>query len=895
MSPKELLVETERAVGDKSLLELHTALITKSKELKAMEQSFESDSAHLASLEKKQSELEILVKQYQEHLHHVNEAKLIRCAIPLVRYLNLRDAARSARAARDEIGAAKRTSDKQIEPVTRIVKLCRELVKSTRESARDAVLTSANIVGTVDEALKRVSANEEAEDAHAGSVEKSKRDMQEALARVSSTKGKLDKKQLEIEKIREDLFQSGLLGPDGSDLLDQSPEIAAINAQIEKVVIKGNQIAREIENFGNQKIPLYDDARSCDREIDHLNREITALTSVANQKLRALEQMNKDTATAVRILRENNHGLQFEKEIYEPICLGLTAVAPELAAALENTIGVSKLTSFVAQTERDYLLFRNYMYDTRRIRINIVCVQNLRNSFQSSIPKEELERLGFDGVLIDYVRGSPVLMSALVQYTGVDQTPIRIDERNFNFSKVDTQSNIKNYVCGQYSYSVRSSYGSTSTRSEQLHPARILKLSVDSDHEENLQRRVREWQNRKQEIDDELKSIDARAAHSKSLEGELRIKKIELVERKRELMNRRLKFEKSQAELETINVELENSEKELALSRKRLTQLIEQKKRFVHDRAELNLNLTKQQLKSVKLFDNVIKSSLSKVQADAELTDAQLVENLMKEKAAEINSAQSISLAKQAQDEVKKVDRILSDDEKEGVNRVRDGKSVEDLEVLLDQTMARAELLKPADVNIMSDFKNREQEIEQFKIRHQRNEKVTAKGREEIEKIRMDWEPALQELISRINDQFFDALKAKKEDDFAEWSVEIRVKFRDNERLQVLDKHRQSGGERSVTTIAYLMALQKMSKSPFRVVDEINQGMDPRNERAVHAQMVHVACQKGGSQYFLITPKLLPNLTYHENMKILTIYNGDHQPEKFDVEGFLKNKKRRLS
>ena len=59
------------------------------------------------------------------------------------------------------------------------------------------------------------------------------------------------------------------------------------------------------------------------------------------------------------------------------------------------------------------------------------------------------------------------------------------------------------------------------------------------------------------------------------------------------------------------------------------------------------------------------------------------------------------------------------------------------------------------------------------------------------------------------------------------------TRYRENEQLSVLDSHRQSGGERAVSTIFYLMALQSLARAPFRVVDEINQGMDPRNERQV--------------------------------------------------------------
>src|SRR6478735_4213732 len=99
---------------------------------------------------------------------------------------------------------------------------------------------------------------------------------------------------------------------------------------------------------------------------------------------------------------------------------------------------------------------------------------------------------------------------------------------------------------------------------------------------------------------------------------------------------------------------------------------------------------------------------------------------------------------------------------------------------------------------------------------------------------------------------------------------------RANETLQRLDQHRQSGGERAVSTIFYLMALQSMAQAPFRVVDEINQGMDPRNERMVHERMVEVACREHTSQYFLITPKLLSGLRYDERMRVHTIVSGEH-------------------
>lgn len=42
-------------------------------------------------------------------------------------------------------------------------------------------------------------------------------------------------------------------------------------------------------------------------------------------------------------------------------------------------------------------------------------------------------------------------------------------------------------------------------------------------------------------------------------------------------------------------------------------------------------------------------------------------------------------------------------------------------------------------------------------------------------------------------------------------------------------------------------------------MDEINQGMDPENERDVFKQVLRCSSAEDTSQYFLATPKLLPS------------------------------------
>jgi len=134
------------------------------------------------------------------------------------------------------------------------------------------------------------------------------------------------------------------------------------------------------------------------------------------------------------------------------------------------------------------------------------------------------------------------------------------------------------------------------------------------------------------------------------------------------------------------------------------------------------------------------------------------------------------------------------------------------------------------------------------------------------------------------------------------YEVGMRVAFRNNEDMVALTAQRQSGGEKSVATIMYLMALQGLTTSPFRVVDEINQGMDERNERLVIDRIVKSCCSgskstAGGAdrsekftssqqqlqeyqnhkpQYFLVSPKLLQALRAidHPDVTVLMVWNG---------------------
>ena len=326
-----------------------------------------------------------------------------------------------------------------------------------------------------------------------------------------------------------------------------------------------------------------------------------------------------------------------------------------------------------------------------------------------------------------------------------------------------------------------------------------------------------------------------------------------------------------------------------------------------------------------ELLDAEVKLIEAKSDVEAlEERNAEIVQLLNQEEQlvfqAEAESTTSRATATKALKVCEVITTKATPDEVEHFTNVPDGTTLEDLEMDIAAEEAKLDYIHATNPNAIRDFERRQGEIEKLKGKLTDDaDKLQGYG-EQITKIRASWEPELDKLIEEISEAFsynFEQIGCAgqvgihKDEDFDQWAIQIKVKFRygpptnrtqkftfpltplpsrENESLQLLDQHRQSGGERSVSTIFYLMSLQSLARAPFRVVDEINQGMDPRNERMVHERMVEIACREHTSQYFLITPKLLTGLRYDRRMKMLCIQSGEYMPDdhrKTDVKSII--------
>ncbi|KAG6841292.1 hypothetical protein C0991_012462 [Blastosporella zonata] len=161
-----------------------------------------------------------------------------------------------------------------------------------------------------------------------------------------------------------------------------------------------------------------------------------------------------------------------------------------------------------------------------------------------------------------------------------------------------------------------------------------------------------------------------------------------------------------------------------------------------------------------------------------------------------------------------------------------DVRSLEELQAELFTQQANLELNLNTNPGVVEQYEKRKHDIEVLEKTIERKQAEAERIEKSIKTAKEKWQPALEKLVASIGEKFsasFDRIgcagevRISQNEDYEKWAIDILVKFRDTEKLQLLTGQRQSGGERSLTTILYLLSLTEEARAPFSLVDEINQ------------------------------------------------------------------------
>ncbi|CAG8443432.1 2028_t:CDS:10, partial [Acaulospora colombiana] len=786
MSPPELLMQTQRAVGEKELITWHERLIKLREEEKKLLATTKVDSDEIDNLEKRNSILERDVTRFKEREAILRRIQLYELRIPFARYgvaKNLYDEIKNERA---EAHSTYKRLLKENEPANaRKSELEDKLKEAGEENKR--------CLGSYNAKTKEMKET-------ANKLEKTEGDIDNARKELSSIKRRERTRQNLITQLRAEIndLEERTKVPPRVDTSDIDRRNGDINRRLREVSSQIDDINEKIQ----QKI---EESRNYNLEIISLQKQLKELDNVRRLRLDILRN-DYDTISAIEWIRKN--GDKLVARVYDPMLLEIDIKNMRYADAVESLLGNSTKT-FVCESDQDYHTITKALCDIQKLRINVLCISHLSmKDFPYPRSIEQLRAIGFEGYLLDQINAPPMLLTAICDQANFHRIPVAKNETDVNHNDILRRPEIRKYIAGNTSYSITSSkYGKklSQTYTTRIRPARIFTNTLNVEQRRNLERQLQEVQLKLQENDRIIGKLRNDEAKLNESVRTLREEKARIIEEKRSI-------QASLSEFERLKVKLDNKRSQLERQRPNPVKDDEKKLRgkireFARKRGRLVAEFQDHLKESKQLFSDRIVASLQHIQYFSELHE---LERRTKDRNEALKQAHvryvevdgrfssAKANAKRLLNEANAKIEDVDEETRLALQEISQGMSLDELEDAVASERAKADLHYVVNPHVIEMYDKRKAEIESIKSRLVVKTRELEKLTEELSSLKEKWVPKLEELVKKISQEFSNAfdreVRVSTHDDYDKWGIDILVKFRDNEKLQALTGQRQSGG-----------------------------------------------------------------------------------------------------
>jgi len=855
LTPVELLIETEKAAAPGDVYEQHQQLI----ELRAKEREItgklEEQNRKLTTLSKLNETMEALVQKIQQREEHLKKIKLLERKRPWVEYSEAREAC-------ERLRGTKNTRKKELEQAEAKFAPLKNALKEKQEELKSAEKKRGKLNEKVDkmrDGLNKLVGNDL--DRVVSEVERIKSEIfgqrqQRKIRETQITDLKRVVRQLEQELAATETTTNAI-------------EEDKIKTELKRVNEALKEIDAEVGEVEAQQARISKEGDRLNQGINKLSLELRQLDDVKSIKLEHVRRMAPDVMTAYEWIQANRSA--FKEPVYGPLCLEINLTDPSLARQFESVISRSNLLNFVVTHADDLTLLQRELVDRKNLVFNVTLVESLDTSARNEMNRNDLKQLGFVGVALDFVESPAPVQVVLVDILKLHLIPLAkgvIDHGRVEDSAI---RQLQKYASSEGSFEIiRSRYSNeVALKSMPLRDSLFFGASASEERKTSLRDRITEIRCELKKNSERMKRILQEKDTQIKKQAALRSEKEKISDQRRLVLEKfaEVRAKKNLLDLKKGNLEkligandagddirqedrLKRELKNLFLkhstvAEKAAEQLMEYKNLLVSIGSEFaslallegEIARLEEQVQACKLLNEDLRNSLA--QAEREFLK-------LKEQATSLYA-------------IANRDSAIDKDTQDAFSSLPD--TLEELDRMLHVERTRAEISNDPSISAsaLREYEQRKVAAGELQREIETARAVLSDLSVQMDKVHGQWLPAVESMTLAISGRFtafFAAMKCAGEvrlassgKEYEKWSLEILVRFRDTEPLHVLSAHRQSGGEKSVSTILFLLSLQELAKSPFRVVDEINQGMDARNERLVHSLIVDTATQSCQSQY----------------------------------------------
>uniref|UniRef100_A0A452V9I2 Structural maintenance of chromosomes protein 5 n=1 Tax=Ursus maritimus TaxID=29073 RepID=A0A452V9I2_URSMA len=871
LSKIELLEATEKSIGPPEMHRYHCELKNFREKEKQLETSCKEKTEYLEKMIQRNERYKQDVERFYERKRHLDLIEMLEAKRPWVEYENVRQEYEEVKLARDRAKEEVRKLKEGQIPMTRRI----EEIEKQRHVLEARIKEKATDIKETSQKCKQKQDIIERKD-------KQIEELQQALTVKQNEEHDRQRRISNTRKMIEDL-QNELKSAENCENLQ--PQIDAITNDLRRVQDEKALCEGEVIDKRGEK-------ESLEKERKSVGDNIVRFDNLMNQKEDKLRQRYRDTYDAVLWLRNNRD--KFKQRVCEPIMLTINMKDNKNAKYIENHISSNDLRAFVFESQEDMEVFLKEIRDNKKLRVNAVIAP--KSSYADKAPSRslnELKQYGFFSYLRELFDAPDPVMSFLCCHYHIHEVPVGTERTRERIERVIQETRLKQMYTAEEKYVVKTSFYSNKVISSNtsLKVAQFLTVTVDLEQRRHLEEQLKEINRKLQAVEAGLIALCERNKHLEHKDNELRQKKKELLERKTKKRQLEQKISSKLGSLKLMEQDICTSLhiQKVDLILQNTTVISEQNK------LESDYMAASSQLRVSEQHFIELDESRQRL--------LQKCKELMKRARQVCNLGAEQTVPQEYQTQVPTIPNGHNSSPPMAFQDLPN--TLDEIDALLTEERSRASCFTGLNPTVVEEYTKREEEIEQLTEELKIKKVELDKYKENISQVKERWLNPLKELVEKINEKFSNFfssmqcagevdLHTENEEDYDKYGIRIRVKFRSSTQLHELTPHHQSGGERSVSTMLYLMALQELNRCPFRVVDEINQGMDPINERRVFEMVVNTACKENTSQYFFITPKLLQNLPYSEKMTVLFVYNGPHmlEPNRWNLKAFQRRRRR---
>lgn len=740
----------------------------------------------------------------------------------------------------------------------------REKIKNKKlgeNTLKNVVLQNANIVSKI---MEKLNNQVGAAECHVSDINELKKTVKKSSIKIEDLSESISSMEEKLQSIKNETL----------NVEECKLELAKINDNIKTIDSNIFPMRSNLESVKNKLKGLTEKMYAIDHEIEREKRK-------EDGKNQLLQRKFPEMWKAIKWLRNCDKSTIFHGQVFEPLFTQIEVYDQKNAKYIENIINYRDMIAFVFEYAEDLTTFNKIVKQERWQKINSISAPpaNIKINETPNYDINNLRQFGFHTYALDMIQAPTVIRRYLARNYDMQNIPIGSKEVINNLQSLP--SNIGFFFAGNDQVHIKTSNytGEKITRQSQIsNEAQFLLFSVDS----NL---IKSLNIRKEEA-----RVNCEHFEQQQIEfnNQLRIaedSRQPFFAKKKEIQGNVLKFQNRQQAFDKMIKDIEFKKSELNTEKARLIKLSGQNSQLISKYFD-SMNGVIDMLDSYSTSLKYLIAStfvVSYCYIDME-EENKVLKQLKQLYATSLNNFNEYLKYIQSLDsEFKKIhdvavhwskglspyDKTLFQPMKDKFDEIEQS-DIEDLDVLIVEKKAKLNCLNidPNAPQLIKEYKERKIKIKNLEKKLETLNLSAETKASEIEKLYSEWLPKIQELTCLLSVNFQKFLKSfgcmgvieldigVTRYDFQAYGLLIKVQFRnDIPSLRLLDAKSQSGGERALTTALFLLSLQEVTHFPFRIVDEINQGMDKVYERKLMELFMQLF-EDRKNQYFVVTPKV---------------------------------------